>query len=108
MTGENLRVLDMAPEVPLLHRIEPIVTPDRYELGAHRMRVPGGWLYWLDNGGSPISSFVPDPPPTVVIGAGVPDTVTAEPAGNLRVQLCQVAGAADVSSTEGGAHPTAS
>jgi hypothetical protein len=43
-----------------LHTIEPIVTPDKFEMGVHRMRVPGGWLYWLQGGASTVSSFVPD------------------------------------------------
>lgn len=50
----------MANEV-LIHTIEPIVTRDRFELGVHRLRVPGGWIYWLSPmNGSSISEFVPD------------------------------------------------
>ena len=30
-----------------LWEIVPIVTPDKQELGTHRMRVPGGWVVWL-------------------------------------------------------------
>lgn len=50
-----------AEEVPVpMHRIEAIVTPDRFELGVHRLRVPGGWLYWLQAApGAPVSCFVP-------------------------------------------------
>jgi hypothetical protein len=52
-----------APVVPL-HTIQGIVTPDGFELGVHRMRVPGGWLYWLaPMNGAYISSFVPDAAP---------------------------------------------
>jgi hypothetical protein len=44
-----------------LHTIEPIVTPDRFELGVHRMRVAGGWIYWMTPvAGALVSSFVPD------------------------------------------------
>ncbi len=43
-----------------LHKIEPIVTPDGFEVGVHRMTVPGGWIYWLSPAGQPISTFVPD------------------------------------------------
>lgn len=47
--------------MPELHEIQPIVTPDRFEYGAHRMRVPGGWIYWLQpTGGALVSAFVPD------------------------------------------------
>lgn len=46
-------------EIPL-HAVEPIVTPSGHEIGAHRMRVPGGWIYWLQSGAGPVSSFVPD------------------------------------------------
>ena len=46
-------------DVPL-HTIQPIVTPDKFECGVHRMRVPGGWLYWLQPGGAMVASFVPD------------------------------------------------
>ena len=51
------------PQDTPMHTIEPVVTPDRFELGAHRMRVPGGWLYWLQPaGGAFVSTFVPDQP----------------------------------------------
>ncbi len=44
-----------------LHTIESIVTPDKTEYGVNRMRVPGGWIYWLQpSGGAVVSSFVPD------------------------------------------------
>ena len=44
-----------------LHTIEPIVTPGQYRNG-ERLRVPGGWLYWVEvTGGTYVSSFVPDP-----------------------------------------------
>lgn len=46
----------------VLHKIEPIVTKDRFEYGVHRMRVPGGWIYWLQPGGQVTSCFVPDVP----------------------------------------------
>ena len=50
-------------DVPM-HTIQPIVTPDTFEYGVHRMRVPGGWLYWLHAApGFPISTFVPDAAP---------------------------------------------
>lgn len=51
-----------------LHQIENIVTPGMYN-AARRMRVPGGWLYWVEAAsGTLASAFVPDPvadlPPT--------------------------------------------
>jgi hypothetical protein len=53
-----------------LHTIEPIVTPDQFEYGVHRMRVDGGWFYWLQPvGGACVSSFIPDSAPAVVAEA---------------------------------------
>lgn len=47
-------------DVPM-HKIESIVTPDKNEFGVGRMRVPGGWMYWLQPmGGTYVYSFVPD------------------------------------------------
>ena len=46
-----------------LHRIEPIVTKDKFECGVHRMSVPGGWIYWLTPPGAlAMACFVPTPP----------------------------------------------
>lgn len=45
-----------------LHVVESVqVTGTKIELGTHRMRVPGGWIYWLHAGMGSISQFVPDP-----------------------------------------------
>jgi hypothetical protein len=55
----------MPEPTSVLHSVEPIVTPDSSEYGVARMRVPGGWIYWLQPAGvgSVVSTFVPDPPP---------------------------------------------
>jgi len=54
--------MTMTDKIPPLHTVEPIVTPDRSEYGVNRMRVDGGWLYWLSPGGAMVSAFVPDEP----------------------------------------------
>jgi hypothetical protein len=52
---------DETKEVPL-HTIEDIVTPGPHN-ATRRMRVAGGWIYWIEAaGGTFVSSFVPDPP----------------------------------------------
>src|SRR5208282_2778655 len=54
--------MTMTDKIPPLHTVEPIVTPDRSEYGVNRMRVDGGWLYWLSPSGAMVSAFVPDEP----------------------------------------------
>ncbi|MDE2342929.1 MAG: hypothetical protein KGL63_05975 [Betaproteobacteria bacterium] len=44
-----------------IHVVEPIVTADKFELGVHRLSVPGGWIYWLHSGAGLIGTFVPHP-----------------------------------------------
>jgi hypothetical protein len=47
---------DKLPDVPL-HTIQAIVTPDKFELGVHRIRLPGCWGYWLQPSGGAIVTF---------------------------------------------------
>lgn len=48
-------------DVPPLHTIEAIVTPDRFEYGVARIRLPGGFGYWLTPAaGAVVTFFVPD------------------------------------------------
>ena len=53
--------VDEKPSPPL-HTIEDIVTPGPHN-ATRRMRVEGGWIYWIEpTAGAYVSSFVPDPP----------------------------------------------
>lgn len=45
-------------EVPL-HTIQAVMTPDSFRIPVHRIRLAGGWGYWLDLGGSMVSFLVP-------------------------------------------------
>ncbi len=52
MTPDNMA------EAPL-HSVEFLQTTPH--VAARRMRVPGGWLYWVEGAGTPCAAFVPDP-----------------------------------------------
>lgn len=53
---------DLDPTPPL-HSIQPVIT-EGYGRNGERMRVPGGWLYWVEvTGGAYVSTFVPDEKP---------------------------------------------
>jgi hypothetical protein len=50
-----------ADDTVTMHSVEDIVTPGPLN-AAYRLRVPGGWLYWImPVGGVAISTFVADP-----------------------------------------------
>ena len=67
----------------VLHKIEPIVTADRFECGVHRMAVPGGWIYWLTPPGAvTVGTFVPEPARQAADeGARAASGTEEEPAG---------------------------
>ncbi len=50
-----------------LHSVESFVTASPHAASAHRLRVPGGWIYWVETPAGAVSSFVPDDAPAPLL-----------------------------------------